>query len=135
MSEVEVRAILRLIHRACKSTCTGPGRNNCLGFAIAGELKRIHEQHDVPWPCDFPEDGNGFRRYIWDRIRKEPDRWATLAISGHVGGLVVGTCRVQGPVKNTPWATSQTIHGWKNTNTKEIFLRSGTTATVCMNTV
>ena len=76
---MEVRAILRLINRACKFTCTGPGLNNCLGFAFVGELKRIHQQHDVPWPCDFPADGNGFRRYIWDRIRKEPDRWAAKA--------------------------------------------------------
>ena len=40
VSELQVKSVIQLLHRALARTEMG-GRNNCLGFAVCGELHRI----------------------------------------------------------------------------------------------
>ena len=72
--ELEIKSVIELLHRGLATTETG-GRNNCLGYAICGELMRITTHHQIVWPGEFPRDGNDVRTYLWDHMRECPTRW------------------------------------------------------------
>ena len=69
VSELQIKSVIQLLHRALARTETG-GRNNCLGFAMCGELHRITTYHNIAWPGNFPRDGNDVRSYLWDHMRE-----------------------------------------------------------------
>ena len=78
MTELEIKSIVQLLLRGLGWTDTGK-RNNCLGFAVCGEVNRVTTYHNIAWPGNFPRDGNDVRGYLWDHIRDSPSMWAIKA--------------------------------------------------------